>query len=189
MTYDEAVALLHRPERWCDAAAALVELKDARAIGPLFEVVALTTEGLPDRACVRDALDRLGVRREAARLVGSAQVAERRTAVRMMKAFPGDEQVAVLARVALGDADADLRGDAARAVRTQPITAAWDTAMVSLLDAGDAEIRTLAASTLERRFGAPVLAALRKRLAAETEPAVRAALEAAIKIHVDHAGH
>lgn len=187
MTYDDAVALLHKPERWCDAAATLTRLGDVRAIKPLYGVIELVGEDLPDRSCVRDALDKLGARQQAAKLVASPQVAERRIAVGLMRELPADAHAPLLARIAAGDPDPDLRATAARALRTQKITPAWDAAMLSLLDAADADIRVLAASSLERRFGAPILAALRKRLAVETDREVRGALEAAIRLHVEHA--
>jgi HEAT repeat protein len=183
MAYDEAVALLHVPQRWCEGAAALAQLGDRRAIRPLYRVVARTEEGLPDRGCVRDALDKLGVRDEAAALVASTDVADRRTGIELMKAFPADSHAPILARLALHDPEPLLRSLAAQALRTQNVTATWDTEMIALLDAGDSGVRELAATSLQRRFGAPVLAALRKRLGTEANAAVRGALEAAIRRH------
>lgn len=187
MTYDEAVALLHVPERWCEGAAALAKLGDRRAIGPLYRVVARTEEGLPDRGCVHDALDKLGVRDEVVKLAASTDVADRRAGIELMKACPAGSHAPILARIALHDPEPHLRSLAARALRTQKVTAAWDTAMVALLDAGDSDTRELAARSLQRRFGAAILAALRKRLRAETQGDVRGALEAAIRCHEDHA--
>src|SRR5262245_10111528 len=106
MTYDDAVALLQKPERWCEGAAALAKLGDSRAIKPLFGVVALPGEELPDRACVREALEKLGARQEAARLITSVQLADRRTAVGLMKELPADAHIPALARAAAGDSDA-----------------------------------------------------------------------------------
>lgn len=187
MTYDEAVALLHVPARWCEAAAALARFGDHRAIGPLSRVVARTEEGLPDRGCVHDALEKLGVRDEAVKLVASREVASRRTAIELMKACPADTHAPILARLALHDPEPELRGFAARTLRTQKVTAAWDTAMLALLQAGDRGIRTLAAISLQHRFGAAVLIELRKRLRAEPDAEVRGALDAAIRCHEDHA--
>jgi len=187
LTYDEAVALLQVPERWCEAAAALARLGDRRAIVPLYRVVARTEEGLPDRGCVHDALDKLGVRDEVVKLVASTDVADRRTAIELMKACPTDSHAPILARLALHDPAADLRGLAARTLRTQNVTTAWDTAMLALLDAVDRDTRALAATSLQRRFGGAILAALRKRLGSEPQAAVRAALEAAIRRHANHA--
>jgi HEAT repeat protein len=186
MPYDEAVALLHVPQRWCEGAAALAKLGDRRAIRPLYRVVARTEEGLPDRGCVHDALDKLGVHDEAARLVASTEVADRRIGIELMKAFPADSHAPILARLALHDPEPDLRSLAAQALRTQKVTAAWDTEMIALLEAGDSGIRALAATSLQRRFGAPVLAAMRKRLRTETNAAVRGALEVAIRRHEGH---
>jgi hypothetical protein len=187
MTYDEAVALLQVSERWCDGAAALVKLGDRRAIGPLYRVVARSEEGLPDRTCVHDALEKLGVRDEVVKLVVSTQVADRRIGIGIMKEFPADAHAPILVRLALHDADPELRKLAARTLRTQNITPAWDTAMIALLDAGDADTRELAATSLQRRYGAPILTALRKRLGTETEADVRSALQAAIRLHEEHA--
>lgn len=187
MTYDEAVALLQVPERWCEAAAALARLGDRRAIGPLLRVVARTEESLPDRGCVHDVLDKLGVRTEVVKLAASADVADRRTAIELMNACPADSHAPILARLALHDPAADLRGLAARTLRTQKVTTAWDTAMLALLDAVDRDTRALAATSLQRRFGGAILAALRKRLGSEPQAAVRAALEAAIRRHANHA--
>jgi hypothetical protein len=186
-SYDEAVALLKQPKRWCEAAAALAKLGDRRAIDPLVRVAMLTEEGLPDRGCVRDALEQLGVHDEAARLVDSAQATERRTGIRMMEAFPTAGQASILARVALHDPERELRALAAHALRFQTITLAWDTAMVALLDAGDSDLRALAATALAYRFDAAIVAALRKRLGTEADAAVRAALTAAIRVQDDHA--
>jgi hypothetical protein len=160
---------------------------DRRAIGPLVRVATLTEEGLPDRSCVRDALEQLGIHDEAARLVDSAQAADRRTGIRMMEAFRADGQAPILARLALHDPERELRALAAHALRLQPITAAWDTAMIALLDAGDSDLRELAATALAYRFDAAIVAALRKRLGTETDAAVRTALTAAIRVQDDHA--
>jgi len=195
LSYDEAIALLKQPKRWCEAAAALVKLGarpdarpgDSRAIGPLVRVAMLTEEGLPDRSCVRDALERLGIHEQAARLVDSAEAADRRTGIRMMEAFPSAGQAPILARVALQDPERELRALAAHALRFQRITAAWDTAMMALLDAGDSDLRELAATALAYRFDPAILAALRKRLGTETDAAVRAALTAAIRVQHDRA--
>jgi HEAT repeat protein len=187
MTYDQAVALLQVPERWCEAAAALAKLGDHRAIGPLHRVVARTEEGLPNRGCVHDALTKLGVRDEIVKLVGSTEVTDRRTGIELMKACPDDSHPPILARLALHDPEPDLRSLAAWALRTQKVTAAWDTAMIALLGAGDSDIRRLAATSLEHRFGTPVLTELRKRLGTESRADVRGALEVAIRCHEDHA--
>jgi len=187
MTYDEAVVLLHVPARWCEAAAALARLGDRRAIEPLARVVARTEEGLPDRGCVHDALDKLGVRDEVGKLVASTDAASRRTGIELMKACPADTHAPILARLALHDPEPDLRSFAARALRTQKVTAAWESAMLALLQAGDRGTRTLAASSLQHRFGAPVLTALRQRLRAELDAEVRGALDAAIRWHEGHA--
>lgn len=189
MTYDEAIALLGKPARWCDGAAALGKLGDKRAIGPLFAVVALAGEGLPDRDCVRDALVKLDVRAEAMAMIGSADDAVRKTAIGMLKAFPADADGPVLAKVAIGDPDLALRVLAVRALRTHKATAAYDAGMIAILDAPDAEVRAIAAGSLERRFGADVLAALKARRAVEHDALVTDALAAAIKRHEDHAAH
>jgi hypothetical protein len=187
LTYNEAVALLQVPARWCEGAAALARLGDRRAIVPLSHLVARTEEGLPDRGCVHDALDKLGVRDEVVKLVASTEMADRRTAIELMNACPADTHAPILARLALHDPAPDLRGLAARTLRTQKVTTAWDTAMLALLDAVDRDTRELAATSLQRRFGTAILAALRKRLGTEPQAAVRAALQAAIRRHADHA--
>ncbi|HEX7840306.1 MAG TPA: HEAT repeat domain-containing protein [Kofleriaceae bacterium] len=189
LSYDEAVAALKQPKRWCEAAAAFAKLGDRRAIDPLYRVATLSEEGLPDRSCVRDALEQLGIHDEAARLVGSAQAADRRTGIRMMEAFRAPGQTPILTRLALNDPERELRALAAHALRFQNITPAWDTAMVSLLDASDSDTRALAATALAHRFDAAILAALRKRLGSETDASVRAALTDAIRVQDDHAAH
>ncbi|HEX2690102.1 MAG TPA: hypothetical protein VHN14_25985 [Kofleriaceae bacterium] len=187
MSYDRAVALLQIPGRWCDGAAALARLGDRRAIGPLHRVVARTEEGLPDRGCVYDALDKLGVRDEVAKLVASTEVKDRRTGIALIRACPAPGHAPLLAQVALHDPEPALRSLAARTLRVQKVTAAWDMAMIALLDALDSETRELAATSLQHRFGAAILAALHKRLKAEPHTAVRAALAAAIQCQEDHA--
>jgi hypothetical protein len=186
MTYDQAVALLQAPERWCDGAAALVKLGNRRAIGPLFRLVARTEEGLPDRSCVRDALDKLGARDEAVKLVTSADAADRRIGIQLIRECPAGSHMPILVRLALHDPDPDLRSLAARTLRTQKITTAWEIAMIALLDANDSDTRELAATSLQHRFGATILAALRNRLRTEARGPVRGALEAAIHCHEDH---
>src|SRR5690349_11793017 len=104
----------------------------------------------------------------------------------MMKAFPADAHAPVLARLAAQDPEPRLRDQAARALRTQKITAAWEAGMIALLDAPDASIRTLAAQSVERRFDATILAALRKRAAVETDPATKAALAQSIATQSSH---
>ncbi len=187
MTYDEAIALLQVPQRWCDAAAALVRLGDRRAIRPLHRLVVRTEEGLPDRGCVRDALEKLGARDEVVKLVASADAADRRTGIELMRACPADAHAALLGRLALHDPEPDLRRLAARTLRTQKVTAAWDVAMIALLDANDSDIRELAAAALQHRYGVTVLAALRNRLRTEPQAAVRGALATAIHCHEDYA--
>jgi len=187
MSYDDAVALLQVPSRWCAGAAALVRLGDRRAIRPLYRVVARTEEGLPDRGCVYNALETLGVRDEIVKLVASADAADRHTAIELMRACPADAHAPLLARLALHDPEPGLRRRAARVLRTQKVTADWDVAMSALLDAADSDIRELAATSLEHRFSGTVLAALRQRLKIEPQAAVRGTLEAAIHHHEDHA--
>ena len=187
MSYDEAIALLQVPQRWCDAAAALVRLGDRRAIRPLHRLAVRTEEGLPDRGCVRDALEKLGARDEVETLVASTNVADRRTGIELMRACPADAHAALLGRIALHDPDPDLRRLAARTLRTQRVTAAWDVAMIALLDAGDSDTRALAATALQHRYGVTVLAALRNRRRTEPQAAVRGTLDAAIHCHEDYA--
>lgn len=187
MTYDQAIALLETPGRWCEAAAVLAKLGDRRAIGPLYRVAARTEEGLPDRGCVHDALDKLGVRDEVVKFVASKEAADRRTGIELMKACPSDRHAPILVRLALHDPDPDLRSLAARTLRTQKVTAIWDLAMIALLDAADSNTRELAATSLQRRFGVSILTALRKRLRIEAKAAVRSALDAAVRRHEHHA--
>jgi len=187
MTYDEAVALLQVPQRWCEAAAALARLGDRRAIRPLHRLVARTEEGLPNRGCVRDALEKLGARAEVVTYVASTDEVDRRTGIELMRACPADTHAAVLGRIALHDPDPDLRRLAARTLRTQKVTAAWDVAMIALLDASDSDTRALAAAALQHRYGVTVLAALRNRRRTEPQAAVRGTLDAAIKCHEDYA--
>jgi hypothetical protein len=187
MSYDDAVELLRVPSRWCAGAAALVRLGDRRAIRPLYRVVARTEEGLPDRGCVYNALETLGVHDEIVKLVASADVADRHTAIELMRACPADAHAPLLARLALHDPEPGLRRRAARTLRTQKVTADWDVAMIALLDASDSEIRELAATSLQHRFGATILAALRQRLKIEPQAAVRGTLEVAIHHQEDHA--
>lgn len=186
MTYDEAVALLGKPARWCDGAGALAKLGDRRAVGPLWDVMAISAEGLPDRGCVREALETLGVHEEAAARAAAADVATRRTGIAMMKAFPIAAHVPVLARMAMSDPEASLRMLAVRALRTQKMDAGWDAAMPTVLDAPDALVRGVAAEALARRYDPAILAALRKRRAVEREPAVQAALDEAIALQAEH---
>jgi len=187
MSYDQAVELLRVPARWCDGAAALARLGDRRAIRLLYHVVARSEEGLPDRGCVYDALETLGVRDEAVKLAASADPADRRTGIELMRACPAGAHAPVLARLALHDPEPGLRRRAVRTLRTQKVTADWDVAMIALLDAPDSEIRELAAASLQHRFSAAVLAALRQRLKIEPQAAVRGTLEAAIHHQEDHA--
>ena len=189
LSYDDAITALKQPRRWCEAADAFAKLGDRRAIGPLYRVATLSEEGLPDRSCVRDALEQLGIHDEAARLVDSAQAADRRTGIRMMEAFRAPSQTPILTRLALHDPERELRALAAHALRFQNITPAWDTAMVALLDASDSDTRALAAAALARRFDTAILTALRKRLGSEADPAVRTALTEAIRVQDDHAAH
>jgi hypothetical protein len=104
----------------------------------------------------------------------------------MMEAFRAATQAPILTRLALHDPERAL---AARALRFQNITPAWDTAMIALLDASDGDTRALAATALTHRFDPAILAALRKRLGSETDAAVRAALAEAIRAQDDHAAH
>jgi hypothetical protein len=136
---------------------------------------------------VHAALDMLGVRDEVVKLVASTEAANRRTGIGLMKACPADTHAPILASLALHDPEPDLRSLASHTLRAQKVTAAWDTAMIALLAAGDRDIRELAVTSLQHRFGARVLLELRKRLSIEPELTVRGALEAAIRRHEDHA--
>jgi HEAT repeat protein len=183
MTFDEAVAKLRTPATWCDGADALVKLGDRRAIEPLYRVAALTEEGLPDRRCVKDALQALGAQAEARSLVTSTAADTRRMAITMLKWFPADENLPALEQVVWKDGDGFLRSYAAGAILVHKVTPAWQASMIRLLDAPDAEARRTAVMALHHRFGDPVLAALRKRHAVETEADIKASLAQAIQTH------
>jgi HEAT repeat protein len=183
MTFDEAVAQLRTPARWCDASEALVKIGDRRAIEPLYRVAALTEEGLPDRRCVKDALQALGAQAEARSLVTSTTAETRRMAITMLKWFPADENLPALEQVVWKDGDGFLRSYAAGAILVHKVTPAWQASMIRLLDAPDAEARRTTVMALHHRFGDAVLAALRKRHAVETEADIKASLAQAIQTH------
>lgn len=186
VTYEQAVKLLRSPETWCEGADALAKIGDRAALIPLLEAY-WSLDELPPRDCLKQAMESLDPRSEATRLVASSSPDERHNGVVLMSMFPAEEHVALLAHVLEQESDPALRAQAANALLVQKPNAAWKASVIKMLDSDQLALREIAVIALRRQWGDPILTALKKRLASETDARMRRKLEEAIRIHEEHA--
>jgi len=176
MDYKATVEQLRRPGTRCQAAEALVKLGDRLALLDLMDAYETNYEG--SALCLLDAMEALGGATAADALFDQATlpVEQLRRIVHLMELFPDDSHLARL-RLALGSPEARVHAQARRSLSTQRQTPAWIDLMIDLLGAADPADRLQAVESLSRRPEDAVKAALRQRLAVETDAEVRALLE------------
>jgi hypothetical protein len=174
MDYQALVDQLKYPGTRCQAAEALVKLGHRLALLDLVDAYEISYEG--DTLCLLDAMQALGGAAAADALFGQAAPEQVRRIVHLMEFFPDDAHLPRLAQ-ALGSTDERVRKQARRSLSTQRQTPAWIALLTGLLDAHDPADRLQAVESLARRPEKSVQAALRKRLAVETNAQVGAALK------------
>ncbi len=177
MDYKTTVEQLRRPGTRCQAAEALVKLGDRLALLDLMDAYETKYEG--SALCLLDAMEALGGAAAADALFDQAAPpsGQLRRIVHLMELFPDDSHLPRLS-LALGSTDGRVRAQARRSLSTQRQTPSWITFMTGLLNAAEPADRLQAAESLSRRPEDSVQAALRERLAGETDAKVRAVLEA-----------
>jgi HEAT repeat protein len=178
MDYQTLIAQLHQPGTRCQAAEALVTLGDRQALLDLMDAYEMSYEG--STLCLLDAMQALGGAAAADALFDQGPLAGRqRQIVHLMELFPEDTHLPRL-RLALGSPDERIRAQARRSLSTQRQTPAWIALLVDLLNAPEPADRLQAVESLARRPEEAVQAALRQRLAVETNSKVQSALKALI---------
>jgi HEAT repeat protein len=111
--------------------------------------------------------------------MASEDAAEQRIGAHLAEIFPSDRQLAPLLTLARRD-DERARLQAMRSLGLQLRTAAWEMAMVALLDEDRVELRGAAIESLSTRETQTACAALRRRLGRETDAGLRLRLADAI---------
>jgi HEAT repeat protein len=176
MDYKTTVEQLHRPGTRCQAAEALVKLGERLALLDLMDAYETNYEG--SALCLLDAMEALGGAAAADALFDQVTPpsGQLRRIVYLMELFPDDSHLPRL-RLALGSADGRVRAQARRSLSTQRQTPAWIALLTGLLNAAEPADRLQAIESLSRRPEDTVQAALRERLAVETDAEVRTMLE------------
>jgi HEAT repeat protein len=172
-TRDEAIRLLYDTERYCEGADSLAALGDPSA---LLELAAAyqELEDVPKR-CLIEAIRALDGASAAEGLYRTDVPAARRGAVLLMRLAPDERHLAPLEE-ALGDEDRLVRWQAREALASQPRTAAWEEALVRVLETGEPAARTRAAEILAGRVSRHVRVALERRAVEDSDDEVRAAI-------------
>jgi hypothetical protein len=177
MEYQTLIEQLRFPETRCQAAEALVKLGDRLALLDLIDAYEVNFEG--SAVCLLDAMEALGGAAAIDALFDLASPGQLRRIVHLMELIPDDAHLPRL-RLALDSPDERERKQARRSLSTQRQTPAWIALLTGLLAAADPADRLQAIDSLSRRPENAVQAALRQRLAVETDAKVQAMLEAKI---------
>jgi hypothetical protein len=178
--FRDAVAFLGSPRTWCKGARKLAILGDKDAIIPLLRAYQSRAES--SKACLLDAMEALGAVRAAHDMAQSHDDEEvQRMGLYLMSLVTDASHIPVLepiaARVELSDR---LRAQALKAMATQRQTPEWEAAMIRLLAARPRATRAQAIQSLSQRRTDPARAALKARAAVETDPTLKAQLEALV---------
>lgn len=172
-----AVRLLASTSTWCKGARKLTRLRDPDAIIPLLR--AYETRAEAQKLCLLDAMEALGAIPRSHELVKSRDEETRRMALHLMALFAHASHIAVLEELAARpELSERLRSQALHSLATQVQTPDWEAAMIRLLAAAPRAARAQAIESLSRRRTDTARAALRARLAVETDPALEEELRA-----------
>jgi hypothetical protein len=182
MDHRTAVERLRGTRTRCEAAKALVDLGDPRALLDL--VIAYEMGRETSALCLLDAMEALGGARAADALFDQAGPEDRRRIVHLMELFPDDKNLPRLL-ASLQDAEERVRVQARRALATQRQTPAWEKLMINLLKAVEPVDSLLAVECLAGRKSDLVRLALNESLRVESRPQVLVALQNALKISPD----
>lgn len=177
--YDDAVRLLASPKTWCEGAKQLTQLKDPRAILPLLRAFQRPDEA--ETLCLFDAMEALGAKAAAPKLLASKLTEERVAGLSLMIMFASDDYLPSLRDTALKDPDATIRERALDALRRQEQTPKWEDTIVGFLALPDEQLRGWALERLIQHNGASTWARVRAHAAHEQSPALRAKIEAGLK--------
>jgi hypothetical protein len=177
--YDEAVKLLGSPTTWCKGAETLAKLGDPRAIVPLMHAFKSRAEG--NKVCLYEAMDKLGGRKEARKLIIQDDAEKRLLGVRLMELFASDEHLPSLEAAARADRDEGVRAQAIYTLGLQKQTPLWEALMIQMLESVDEKLRSAAIENLATRYTDSARKALRNRLPREASAELRTRIEAAIK--------
>lgn len=157
MTFEEAVAELGSPSTWCKGAAAMVQHGGQSALLALVRAYEAPIES--SKLCLLDAMEDLGARRAASSIFDAGDPEERRLALHLMELFADEGYLARL-ESAVSDPNARIRAQARRSLRSQRRTAAWEAAIIRLLETGDEEAKAMAVDCLASRESSAAQAAL-----------------------------
>ncbi len=170
MDMNTAITQLSQPATWCAGAATLAGTGDARAVAALVDAYDAPVEA--SKVCLLDAVEQLAKDGAVDRLLAAGDATR---ALRAMALWGDDRWLPSLEeRVA----DPVTREAAFDALRLQRRDAAWEAASVRLLGHKEPAVRILAASLLAQRRGTAAAVEARQRV--EADPAVQAALTAAL---------
>jgi HEAT repeat protein len=168
--YDSLLKQLKSSTTWCEAAQALAEMGDWRALAALVQAYEQPIEA--SRLCLLDAMEALDPKIGALKLYQRNQGDDRRLAFHLMELFGGDELLPYLEQ-GLSETDASLRCQARRALAFQRQTPIWEETMIRLLASPDPKNRAQAIDSLSRRKSLPARQALEARLTEEPDITLR----------------
>lgn len=175
--HDDAVKLLSSPTTWCDGAARLARLGDADAIVPLTAAMRAGHEA--STLCLVEAIESLGGATAAATLSHSPEPDHRRAALDVLLYLGNDDHLPIIETLA-ADPLPSIRQQALKVVHQLKRTPAWRQTMFRLLSSPDVATRSAIVDSLALDVRGDITVALRARLAIETDPGVKAKLEAAL---------
>lgn len=174
---DDAVKLLSSPTTWCDGAARLAALGDASAIVPLTAAMRAGHEA--STLCLVEAIESLGGASAASKLAQSTDPDHRRASLDVLLYLGTDDHLPVIESLA-ADPLPSIRQQSLKVVHQLKRTPAWRQTMFRLLASDDVATRAAIVDSLALDVRGDITTALRDRLAIETDPAVKAKIEAAL---------
>ena len=173
--YETALDLLRSPSSWCRGAEILAQLTDQRAIVPLLLAYERPAES--GKACLLRAMRTLGASRVAPELARLPDPEQQRMGLHLMELFADDAHLPFLSEAVLSS-NGSVKDQARKALRSQNQTAAWEAAMIRLLDSSDRDLREDAVSTLLSHRTPTAIEALTRHRPRESDPDLRRMIDA-----------
>jgi hypothetical protein len=171
-TYEEQLAALAAHTTWCEAAKALAEASEVRALPAMVRAYETPIEGA-EKACLLHALRTLATPGAIQALLDGKEPEERRVGSRLAELLDDPRWVQPL-ELRAADPDAHVRRQAVRALAAQRRTPAWEQSMVHLLESADVRVRSEAVDALIRHGTPSARGALEAHLPREQDPSIRA---------------
>jgi len=175
--FDDAVKLLSSPSTWCDGAARLAKLGDPDAIVPL--AAAHNSGQEASTLCLVEAMEALGGAEHAGAFATSVEPEKRAAALDLVLLLGNDAHLTVIEEM-VQDPLPSLRQRALKVAHQLKRTPAWRQTMFRLLASDDATVRAAIVDSLALDVRGDITTALRDRLAVETDPIIKAKIEAAL---------